>query len=195
MSHEKVEKISFLLKSIKYKIELLKKENEKMRIFNLKMEGLNNAFEMYREKISQDFLNENSILDNSHGNVSILQDENFGFQNNSNFNQNNMNNSIQDAFSQQDTSILSTIHSIKQETRSIDSILLYLKSIFSSLQLKNAEKIVRSIYTKKRSIKEVMSDTGLPKYRIVDIMGLINSGESVVQKNIENGAIHYWIAE
>lgn len=91
-------------------------------------------------------------------------------------------------------SILSTVHSLRDEPRSIDSIISHLNSIFPPNLLQNAEKILR-VLTSRKSVKQIMSDTGLPKYRILEIMGKINNNGNIVKKDIERGQVYYTIIE
>lgn len=236
ISHEqfsKLKKIIQLVQSISKKLQVLQKENKKLRKFNALMAGLNGCLSAYSSgqlstQKEESFVQDNSILS---GNKTLMYENQesfgeFGFKP-----QSKRNSGSNEHFVPNESSVIESISpnelSDKIETsdhistiinapRSIDSLISYLKGVFNGVQLKNAVRIVEVLYqpdqngnnqenshilsptfTKNSPIelKTLMKLTGLPKYRIIEIMGRVNESEQIIGRNMSNGKVFYWIVE
>ncbi|KRH94849.1 hypothetical protein M153_12800012984 [Pseudoloma neurophilia] len=190
----KVKRLTDLILSINEKMKILKEYTKNTRKFNHKVKALTVSLKAFREEESSQeeplFKKKENQKDDQIGfePVQILEMKK-SEENNYNIQEHSFNTP-----SENDPSFFSTVHSIRDEPRSIDSILAHLKSIFTTTQLQNTEKILKVLNCKK-SIKQIMNDTGLPKYRILEIMGRININETIIKREIERGLVYYSIMD
>ncbi|ELA45988.1 hypothetical protein VCUG_02521 [Vavraia culicis subsp. floridensis] len=175
---KKYQRINSLLVEIKAKLEKLQAHSNNLKLFNVKIKALNEAF---REC--------NSIIENDkkENETNSVEEEMEEFDDMSEYeyntsvtpdNNNALCNPMYDNTDQTASFIAESEPIVKKRT--LQSILLYASSLLSKDQKtqQNLKKIVNLLHEQKEvSLNNIVTACGIPKYRAVDILGKLSGAQ------------------
>ncbi|ELQ74772.1 hypothetical protein THOM_2301 [Trachipleistophora hominis] len=193
---KKYQKINSLLVEIKTKLEKLQEHSNNLKLFNIKIKALNEAFKECSLTIE-------NIKEEKDATVEEIQMEEFDEQSDYEYNtsivpdeHDTSYNPMYDNTNQTNSHIIESKPAVKE--RSLQSILIYASTLLPKDQKtqQNLKKIVSLLYDQKEmSLNNIVTICKVPKYRAVDILGKLSGAKRPIVSKRYDKEFFYTLVE